>query len=297
MAKKSKIQEKAEVAIANFFIRIFQRLEHRTALKVGGIIGVIFHDLVGIRKRHAVEEIRKSFPERSERWAQAVVRELYRHLGMHGAEVARFPVLRDEIDKWVVMEGAENVEKVHQMGKGCIAVVAHLGAWEWAGAWTAAKGYPVTYIVAKQSNSAIEELIDDHRKVFGVKIVKRENGTREAIRALRDNNFLAVMLDQDGGDAGAFVPFFGRKASTFRGAAVLALKLNSPIIFIANHRLPDGRVHIALEHVEVEPSGDREKDIVELTAMLTGKIEAEIRKNPHEWLWLHRRWKTPEPTE
>lgn len=173
-----------------------------------------------------------------------------------------------------------------------IGLSAHLGAWEYSGAWTAAHGYPCTYVVAQQANPVLEEMIDQHRRHFGVEIIKRMDATRGILRALKNKRILVLMIDQDGGGSGAFVPYFGRLASTFRGPAVLAMKTRAPIILITNHRLGKSKVEVKIQRIPFETDGDRETVVYNLLEQVTGMLEDEVRKYPQEWLWLHKRWKT-----
>ena len=294
---KSRLTIKAELLLAEGVARLFRFLPHRLAQRFGGAAGIAAHDLIGIRKRLAREQLAAAFPEKSEHWVNRTTREVYRHLGTVAAETARLPVLAGgEFDRWVVFEGREQLAEVLEEGRGCLVASAHLGCWEYAGAWTAAHGLPVTYVVAEQANPQIEELIDNARRSCGIEIVKRKDATRGIISALKRNRLVAMMIDQDARSQGEFIDFFGRRASTFRGVAVFALKMKSPVGLITTYRAEDGRVHIRFKRAEFTPSGDRERDIHNLTEYLTHQIEEDIRRHPEQWLWLHRRWKTNPPS-
>ena len=295
---KSQWQLRLEEYFARGFIKLFQALPHRTALAAGAGVGGLFHDLAGVRREHAVRELRRAFPERSEAWAKATARQVYRHFGMVAVELARLPKLRGAgLHRWVIMEGVEHLESAAAAGRGTLVISGHLGNWELGGAWVSNAGYPATYVVAPQSNSRIEELLDELRRSAGIEIVKRRDATRQIMKALRRGRFVALLIDQDGGPGGEFVPFFGRLASTFRGVAVFARKMRPAIIFYSSYRDKEGRIHGRFEPVEFIPTDDMEADIHNLTADLTARLEAEIRRTPEQWLWLHRRWKTRPPGE
>jgi KDO2-lipid IV(A) lauroyltransferase len=291
--KKSSFAIKVELSIARFMIWVFQSLSHRNAQKLAAVIGGIFHDLLGIRVKVAREQLRLAFPEKDERWIKRTPRDIYRHMAMVVAEVARIPKLKGTaFNDWVIIDGEEYVGQALERGKGGLVVSAHLGCWEYHGAYAANSGYPVTYIVAEQANPELEELIDDLRRTVGIEIIKRDNAARGMMKALKENRLLAIMMDQDARDNGVFVPFFGRLASTFRGVATFALKMDASVLVLTSIRQLDGRSKCKLRPVEIEPSGDFDADIEALTAKITEKLEAEIRKAPEQWLWLHKRWKT-----
>ena len=85
--------------------------------------------------------------------------------------------------------------------------------------------------------------------------------------------------------------FFGRKASTPRGAAQLALKFNVPIVVVMALRTGNGRYRGIFKEIEVN-----ENDTVEsVTQRYTAYIEDVIREYPEQYFWMHRRWKTNIP--
>ena len=274
-------------------IWVFRVLPHRTAQKLAASIGGAFHDIVGIRKKVARQQLRDAFPDKSEKWINQVPRKVYQNMAMVAAELARVPKLKGKaLNKWVDMTGEENLDRVLAKGKGCLIVSAHFGCWEYHGAYAANQGYPVTYVTALQSNSKIEKVIDDLRGSVGIEILKRKNAARGIIKALRRNRLLAIMLDQDAGESGVFVPFFGKPASTSKGVAIFAIKMSASVLVITGHRTTDGISKCHLRPVDYTFTGDKEKDIKGLTAEITRMIEADIRQTPEQWLWLHRRWKT-----
>jgi KDO2-lipid IV(A) lauroyltransferase len=106
------------------------------------------------------------------------------------------------------------------------------------------------------------------------------------LHALRRRGGLAILIDQDTRVEGVWVPFFGRPAFTPVGAARLALKRDVAVVPVFDERLADGthRAHF-------EPPLDLPADEVEATAMMTRAIEAQIRRVPEQWVWMHRRWR------
>ncbi|HAJ27277.1 MAG TPA: hypothetical protein DCG53_08555, partial [Syntrophus sp. (in: bacteria)] len=92
---------------------------------------------------------------------------------------------------------------------------------------------------------------------------------------------------------GVFVDFFGRPACTAVGLAVLAMRTGAPVIPAFMPRMPDGRYRfISQEAVQIDNTGDYEKDLFTNTQRFTKVVEAMVRRYPDQWFWLHQRWKT-----
>ena len=95
-----------------------------------------------------------------------------------------------------------------------------------------------------------------------------------------------MLIDQDTKVEGVWVPFFGRPAFTPVGAAKIALKQRAAVVPVFIERLPDGE-HLARYH----PPLDLPDDPQAATALMTAKIEEQIRRHPEQWVWMHRRWR------
>ena len=134
--------------------------------------------------------------------------------------------------------------------------------------------------------------LDKWRSQRGLKILWREGNSGKAIlRVLRRNNLMAFLIDQDTKTAGDYVPFFGRPAFTPTTPAALALRTGAPIIFGWHHRR--GKRHrMTIERVCYDRTGDRQRDVLAVTALLTARLEQVIRRAPEQWVWMHRRWRT-----
>jgi len=247
---------------------------------------------IGIRRKVTLDNLRQAYPELPAKALRVTAGRVYRHFGRVATGFATIPRLRAaDAGRWIHIEGLETLQQALREGKGGIVYSGHLGNWEIMGAIVARLGLPVSFVVARQSNRRVEELMDRCRQAAGIEIVKRAQAIRGVLSALQRNRLVAMLIDQDAHEDGAFVPFFGRPASTPRGPAVFHLRTGSPLIFAQCVRISRERYRIRIAHTDTSAF----KNADELTAHMTAQLEAAIRDTPEQWFWMHRRWKTRPP--
>ena len=111
------------------------------------------------------------------------------------------------------------------------------------------------------------------------------------IRSLRKNIPIFYIPDRNFGRRYAvFVPFFGIPAATITATSRLAAVLDSPVLPMVQQRLPGNRGYklIVQKPLENFPGKDQLADAARVNAI----IEAQVRDNPADYLWIHRRFKT-----
>lgn len=264
----------------------------------GNLLGELCWPLVPAkRKKMAIDNICRSL-SLGEREATHIAKHSTTRFGRMFMEVLAFPrINKDNIANHVRFEGAEHLTEALSFGRGVILATAHTGNWELLGAALAMKGFPLAAVVQKQTNAAMDKFINEYRTMAGMHVTYK-SGVREMVRLLGEGKIVGLLMDQDAHEDGVFVEFFGRLASTPPGSAVLARMKDSPIVpaFITENQ--DG-THTAVIHPYIMPEKTKDKahDVQLTTAKLTKIIEQHVRKHPHEWFWLHNRWKTKPPKE
>ena len=263
-------------------------------------IGLFMAKVLRLRKAVAVQNLTTAFAD-DPKMTPARINQVYcgvwKHFLRIGIELLRLPRLnRKLVDQTVRITGLEHIIEALEKGKGCICVSGHLGNWEWMGAAISMYGIPTTYVVTYQSNRMVERWMNRMRESAGIEIVERNNALRGVLSALKRNRGVAILCDQDAHEAGVFVPFFGRLASTPRGPAIFHLKTGAPIIFASATRETDGIYQITIEPMCFDLCGDMERDTLTVMADITARLEAKIREYPEQWLWLHKRWKSSPAT-
>ncbi|MFI5238982.1 MAG: lysophospholipid acyltransferase family protein [Gemmatimonadales bacterium] len=270
------------------------------ACAFGSQLGTIGYKPLGIRRRVVERQIAAAFPELSEEQVDSLARKAYAHLGRSSIETALLPSIGQQgvLDMVESVEGFDLVEEAMSRGNGAILVTGHLGNWELAGAYVAARGVPMDVIVRTQANPLFDGSINETRGALGMTVVRDHEAARRTPRSLRDGRAVAFVSDQGVmGLASTYVTFFGRPAKTPRGAAVFALKYDTPTLFVTALRQPGGRYRVSVERVPIVRTGDRDADIDAIVANYTAILERWVRSAPEQYFWHHRRWRRqPEGT-
>ncbi|TKJ41756.1 hypothetical protein CEE37_04085 [candidate division LCP-89 bacterium B3_LCP] len=275
-------------------IAAFMRFLSRNAsIRLGELLGDVVYR-IGIRTDVTRDNLRRAFPEKSPEEIEDIVRNCYRHFGAVLSEFARLPLLRKQnVPNLVETDDRHVLDEALKAGKGGIVVSGHLGNWELMGASSSVLGLPVNYVVTDQQNPNVTVFMDQLRQSSGVKIIKRRDAIKGVLKAMKNNELVAILSDQDAHEAGAFVPFFGRLASTPRGAAMFSLRTGAPLIFVESYRQGMGRLKVIHEFIsDKDLPLDRDDAIGELTHRFTARLEEAVRCHPEQWFWMHRRWKS-----
>lgn len=273
-------------------------LPARMALHMGELLGAAAAFVTPRRRRIAVSNLRQAFPERSRKEAKAMATRVYEHFGRSFVEVAIAPRIlrRDNYREYVTIHNEEYIHQVIEGGKGAIWITCHMGVWEIFSIVFDFMGIHGTNVYRPVKNPLIDKMLREHRVSLGHGLVERNGAVKRLLRVLRsEKGNVGMLVDQHAKRDGQWVPFFGRLASTTPAPALLALRTGAPILLWYSRRLPGTfRFEAWFEKpFAVTPSEDRAADVARVTKEISRRIEAFIRKEPEQWLWLHRRWHTP----
>ena len=270
-------------------------LPRRLSLGLGTALGRLFHSLHRPRRELAVANLRAAFPARSDRECRAILRATFEQFGRHVVDFLNFSAMRPErMLELVEVVGAAHVERAEAQGRGVMYFTGHFGSWELQVIVHAYRFGPIVMVARTLDNPLLERMIERLRGRAGTRVVPRRGAVRGLLGALKRRESVGMMIDQHMHDRSAVeVTFFRRPASTTSAIAALALRTGAPIIPVFALPMPRGRYRLVYEP-PVEPPGPDDPDPVRTyTQRCTDVLEAYVRRYPHLWLWMHRRWRAP----
>lgn len=198
------------------------------------------------------------------------------------------------LEKYVTFVNENYLFDAFKKGRGVFFLTGHFGNWELMSAAISIRFGPGAIVVRPLDFSPLERLINDLRTRYGTEVIPKQRGMRRIIEAIKENKTVGILLDQNvDWYEGVFVDFLGRWACTNSGLAVMALKMDTPVIPAFSVRQKDGRYRIIIgKEVSLIRTGDKRKDVEENTALFTAVTGKYVQEYPDHWFWFHRRWKT-----
>ncbi|MGE5189449.1 MAG: lysophospholipid acyltransferase family protein [Gemmatimonadota bacterium] len=254
-------------------------------------------------RRIARINLRIAFPGMGEREASRIIRLGYVRLGTSAAEFLEIPKMDGRyLATHFAFEGVEHLRRTQEeLGLGPLALTGHFGNWELLSHVYGTLVAPIAFIVRPLKDPALDRIVTERREWTGNRVIRKADSAKEAMRAVRKNMLVGILIDQNvDRHKGVLVDFFSKPAYTTDGIARLALALRTNIHPSFIFRDPRRKFHHTLRFgppIAMDPDAPRDAEVVRLTRRCNEELEKVIREDPSQWLWLHRRWKTRPPGE
>jgi len=287
----------AEYALYRLFESVTGYMPWGTVLIMGELAGRAAYWLDARHRKVTLSNLRGSDLGLSEREVVQTAKDCFAHFG---ALAFTLPLLlfmdTDELLRRVRFQGLEHWDEAARTGKGFIGLTGHYGNWEAMALALSASGRPLAVIGRKVENPFLDARLRTMRGRFGNLAIDKGGAVKEALRVLRRGMGVGFLLDQDARSSGVFTNFLGRPATTWSTAASLALRFDLPVVPIFSHPCQDGTIMVVVETaLTLGSSGDLERDTLDTTQLMSDALERQVRRLPHLWFWMHRRFKT-QPT-
>ena len=275
-------------------LRFVSALPMSAGYWLGRRFGRLLHRLLQ-KRRHITEvNIALCFPEKSATEQQQMVLEVFENNAIGFIETGwAYWGNKAHFKKITEYRGFDILDRALAEGNGVILMGAHYSPLDLAGLLFSLSGNKCSTLYRKHNNPMLEWFFTSGRTRFSSPLERKK--TRQMLRDMRNNHCIWYAPDQDLGTKGAeFVPFFGIDAATTTATTKMHALNKSPLVILNCRRKRDDSGYI-LEIAEVKrfPSGDQTTD----AAAINQAIEQSIRKEPTQYMWVHKRFKTrPEGT-
>jgi len=284
----------AEAALFFPFMALFRLIGLDAASALGGFIGRhLFYRLRPAQT--ARENLTAAYPDKTPAEIDSIVRQVCDNLGRVVGEYSHLDKIRVGPGQRIEVVGAENGSAAVARGKGVMFISGHLANWETMPITAGCLGYEGGLVYRPPNNPYVARWIVKQRAKGGPaeQITKGATGTRRIFTLLRRGKCILMLVDQKTYE-GVPVPYFGRDVLTTSAPASLALKMGAVLLPTSCQRLRGAHFRVTINPpITFTPTGDAKADEIALTAKITAAVEAMVRQDPAQWLWIHHRWTTP----
>jgi Kdo2-lipid IVA lauroyltransferase/acyltransferase len=292
-SKKNWFSTRLEFAVAVSLITLLRVLPLPAAHAVARAATRLLDAAVPKLRRTGLTNLSFALPDLGKADRDRIINGVFHSIARLLVAIARVPSLnKANIREWIDYEGLENYRSAKREGKGILVATAHLGNWELSAFSHALMTEPMNVMVRPLDNPLIDQLVEGRRTASGNRLLFKRDAARSVLRALRNNEAVGILIDQNTAPAeGVFIEFFGKAACA--GTAFVKLATHSGAAVIPGFALWDHarEKYVLRFYPKVELTGDTFAD----TQRIHSLIENVIREHPDQWMWIHRRWKTRPP--
>lgn len=272
-----------------FLMWLMAWLPYRLQQALGTGLGRLLYRLGGSRRRVTEANIGACFPELDPTQQDALVRETFvaNAKGYVECTVGWWRSIEPYAMRMRV-HGGDEVRRTLDSGRGILLLGGHFSILDFALPLVAAVA-PVAYMYRPNDDAVLDSVIEYRRSLFRAGSFTKFQ-LREMIEHIRAGNMCWYACDQDMGPKNSvFAPLFGVPAATLTTPAWLARETGARVMFLSQFRHADGVYELRFTDMPEGFPGDDEQANAR---MINSMLEQEIRRDPAQYLWLHRRFKT-----
>ena len=242
---------------------------------------------LGVTKK-AYNNIKNAMPENNEKEILKIIKNMWENLGRVIGEYPHLRKLLPGKNSKIQVFGKRNLFLVKKTKTPAIFFSAHFANWEILPMVSIKNGIPVLTIFRKPNNPIINLLIKFLRSDIPM-APKGKEGAKKIIYSLKNGISIGLVIDQKMNN-GIEVPFFNRPAMTSDTLAQLCLKIKSLVIPVEVERIKNTNFKVTFHKPLKISENGKKKSPNKIMTEVNLIMEKWIRKNPGQWLWLHRRW-------
>jgi len=249
--------------------------------------------LIGYRKEVVMENLRYSFPEKSEGELIDIRNKFYHHICDLFVETIKLQTMSQRsIEKRIQYENIEYLDSVFEQGRDILVATGHYGNWEWASVSNYVMKTQFSAIYKPLKNKVVDRYIYFLRSRKGTMNFTMNNVLRDVINLKRNNIHyaLGVIADQTpvGAKAHYSTAFLNQNTPVHLGLEKMAVKFNDVVVFLRMDKIKRGYYKITFVPLFENPKDTAPYEVIDAA---TKYLESVIVENPEYWLWSHKRWK------
>jgi len=261
-----------------------------------GVYILLYH-VLRYRRKIVRQNLVKSFPEKQLQEIREIELRFYRYFCDLFLETFKtLTISKESMVKHCefVPETLSIFNQLAEENQSFMVVMGHFGNWEWGGnTFSICCRHQLYVIYHPLANKYFNGLVYGMRTRFGTRLIPMKDTLRDMLKNRNELNATAFIADQTPlPDRAYWMNFLHQDTPVFLGIEKIALKIRYPIVYISIRRVKRGYYKVFAEKIELPLQLEETGMITEIHAR---KLENDIRSQPENWLWTHRRWKHERP--
>ncbi len=260
-------------------------------------LGFLLFRVIGYRKQVIYDNVKGSFPEKSEAEVKQIIRQFERHfMRIFLTETIKtISLTENQIKQRITLKNVEALEPLFQKQRNLVVYMGHFGNWEWI---TLIKKFP-TYknnlgALYKVQSRIANDLMKKIRGKNGIDLIPAEKAVEYMKQTHDTPTSLLFIGDQSPPKPhyAYWTQFLNRETGVITGTERMSQRYKWPVVYASF--IPNGANKYTLTF-QVVTENPQETEQGEITEKCTRLLEKDIQETPHAWLWSHKRWKHKKP--
>lgn len=285
------LMKKISYYLVRIVIHVVQHISFKILYIISDILRILLQHVLQYRKKTIWENLRRCYPEKDQESLHKIIKDTYSNLADILVEgIKGLSMQKEELEKRYPFKNKELLQKYLDKNQSIIAVNAHISNWEWA---VLGYGYHFTTksigIYKTITNPYLNKYINELRALSSIQLVSTRE-TRLVADEIPKGKILILMADQNPSNLkdAIWVNFFNSDTACLHGIEKYAHQYNLPVVFANIKRIKRGYYELNFEMLIEKP---QEQTFGTITQMYMSRCEQNIREQPGNWLWSHKRWK------
>jgi KDO2-lipid IV(A) lauroyltransferase len=279
-----------------FLLNSSSVLSWKNAFRLSIVIKWLLFDFGRYRRKVIRTNLKNSFPEKSDTELKAIANDFHLHFTDLIVETIKFRTASPEVIRERLQGDISIMDDFYASKTNIIYLMGHRGNWELANLFSSLCFTHECIVVYRPlQNKVSDQWFLDLRTRFGAVLVPMDQIFRE-LQKPREKPYVVVLAnDQSPVPETAFwTTFLNQPTGIFRGVEAIARRYNLTVLYADFKKVPEKRGYY---HVEIATITQTPKEMAPnmILKKQIGILEKNIREQPHNWLWSHRRWKHKMP--
>jgi Kdo2-lipid IVA lauroyltransferase/acyltransferase len=263
------------------------------------LLYLVLYYIVSYRRKVVAENLKNSFPEKSEEELKTIGKKYYRHLADLLIETFKLShISKKELKKRFTYSNLELIDRLREDKRDIIAVLGHYNNWEMSTLLPFYLKYKIIIIFKPLQNKYFNGFINKQRSKYGIVLTPTSQVIREIVNYRKTNiNTVSVFISDQipaKGDIRYWTKFLNQDTAVYTGAGKIAAKYDMAVVYFHIQKVKRGYYNLDIELLHEHTKGLSEDQITETHVR---RLEEIIREKPEYWIWSHRRWKHKKPVD